>query len=166
MTAMSKFRPDGYDNALLCLVVSFVRYHEPLPGLHTAGRRNQSTSAVDDDRVGFLIKWSSTRCMAVNEERNMDMNASRPTALRVTERRYTGSFSVLWLSAQQFGPFQGFEDLTHGRHTLAQATLFPAGRVNGLLSLRTEFGNAPTSPGRCIPYQDVNYGLTLGASQR
>ena len=128
MTAMLKFRPNGYDNALLRLIVSFVRYHEPLAGLHTTGRRNQSAGPVDDDRVGFLIKWSSTGRMAVNEDWDMDMNTSRLSALRVGERRYTGRFTVLALGAQ-FGPFQGFEDLTHCHHTRAQATLLPAGRV-------------------------------------
>jgi len=28
MTAMRKFHSNGYDDALLCLIVSFVRYHE------------------------------------------------------------------------------------------------------------------------------------------
>ena len=66
--------------------------------------------------------------MAVNEDWDMNMNPAGLTTLRVTERRYTGRFSVLVLDAQQFGPFQGFEDLTHRDHTRAQSTLFPAGR--------------------------------------
>ena len=62
------------------------------------------------------------------------MDPGRRAAIRVSGIRCPNSLGFLALGAQQFGPFQGLKDSTHGLHARAQMALFWLG-VNGFLSV-------------------------------
>jgi hypothetical protein len=59
MTAR-RLRRNGYDDALLRLIVSLVRYHYSLAGLDTTRHQDQSASSIDGDCKGLLVKRIAT----------------------------------------------------------------------------------------------------------
>ena len=56
-TAVCHARLNRNNNAQFRLIVSLVRYYQSLAGSDTAGHRNQSAVSIDQDRVGFFVKW-------------------------------------------------------------------------------------------------------------
>ena len=55
-----RLRRNGYDDALLRLIVSLVRYHYSLAGLDTTRHQDQSASSIDGDCKGLLVKRIAT----------------------------------------------------------------------------------------------------------
>ena len=55
-----RLRRNGYDDALLRLIVSLVRYHYSLAGLDTTSHQDQSASSIDGDCKGLLVKRIAT----------------------------------------------------------------------------------------------------------
>src|SRR5215471_12282327 len=55
-----RLRRNGYDDALLRLIVSLVRYHYSLAGLDTTRHQDQSASSIEGDCKGFLVKRLAT----------------------------------------------------------------------------------------------------------
>src|SRR3974377_1557719 len=55
-----RLRRNGYDDAFLRLIVSLVRYHYSLAGLDTTRHEDQSTSSIDGDCKGLLVKRIAT----------------------------------------------------------------------------------------------------------
>ena len=59
MTA-PRLRRNGYDDALLRLIVSLVRYHYSLAGLNTTRQQDHSASSTDGDCKSLLVKRIAT----------------------------------------------------------------------------------------------------------
>ena len=55
-----RLRHNGYDDALLRLIVSLVRYHDSLAGFDTTRHPDQSASFIDGDCEGLLVKRIAT----------------------------------------------------------------------------------------------------------
>jgi len=55
-----RLRRNGYDDALLRLIVCLVRYHDSLAGSETTGHQDQSASSIDGDCKGLLVKRIAT----------------------------------------------------------------------------------------------------------
>src|SRR6266403_1531852 len=55
-----RLRRNGYNDALLRLIVSLVRYHYSLAGLDTTRHQDQSASSIDGDCKGLLVKRIAT----------------------------------------------------------------------------------------------------------
>src|SRR5215467_4218301 len=53
-------RRNEYDDALLRLIVSLVRYHYSLAGLDTTRHQDQSASSINGDCKGLLVKRIAT----------------------------------------------------------------------------------------------------------
>src|SRR5262247_195386 len=51
---------NGYDNALLRLIVCLVRYHYSLAGLDTTRHQYQSAGSIDGDCKGLFVKEITT----------------------------------------------------------------------------------------------------------
>ena len=90
---------NGYDDALLRLVVSFIGYHQSLAGLDATRRRNQSAVSIDGDREGLLVEGISILGIAIDEYRDLDVDPSRLAAIRTPQNRCTDGLGVLTLAA-------------------------------------------------------------------
>lgn len=97
---MSARRPchNGYNDALLRLVVSLVRYQYPLTGLDTRRHQHQSASFIDGDCIGLLVERIAT--YAVDGQRETDVNPTRPAAICVPGSGCLSDFGLLAFEAQ------------------------------------------------------------------
>lgn len=93
---------------MLFAFVSFVHHQQFLAGQKRSLQGDQSTVGIDLDGAGVFMKRAFT-LVAVDEERNMDADAGRPSALQLPCVAF-----IAILCAGQFGPLQGFEDLAQG----------------------------------------------------
>src|SRR3974377_478984 len=55
-----RLRRNGYDDALLRLIVSLVRYHYSRAGLDSPRHQDQSAGSIDGDCKGLLVKRIAT----------------------------------------------------------------------------------------------------------
>src|SRR5215469_10278287 len=111
-----RLRRNGYDYALLRLIVSLVRYHYSLAGSDTTRHQDQSAGSIDGDCKGLLVKRIATWQRAVNEQRKMDINPTRCAAIRVLGSGCFSHFGVLALernNSTQFTP--GVQSRSTGR---------------------------------------------------
>jgi hypothetical protein len=96
---------NGYDDALLRLIVCLVRYHYSLAGLDPTRHQDQSTRSIDGDCRGLLVKRITTWQSAVDEQREMGINPARRAASGVLDRGCFSHFGVLALECNHSAQF-------------------------------------------------------------
>jgi hypothetical protein len=105
--AAPSLRRNGYDDALLRLIVSLVCHHYSLAGLDTTRHQDQSASSTDGDCQGLLVKRIAAWQRAVDKQREMSINPARNAAIRVLSSGCFSHFVVLALernNSTQFTP--------------------------------------------------------------
>jgi hypothetical protein len=78
---VSQTSRNGHNGALFRLIVSLVRHRQSLAGLDSTRHRNQSPRSIDRNRASFFVERIACLRVAVDEERDMDVDPRRYAAI-------------------------------------------------------------------------------------
>jgi hypothetical protein len=105
--AARRLRDNGYDRALLRLIVCLVRYHDSLARLDATRHPDQSASFMDGDGKRLLVKRIATRQRTVDEQRELGIRPAVRAGTRVLGNQCFRHLDVLALqrnNSTQFTP--------------------------------------------------------------